>query len=123
MGINWIRIEDEFPKDNGHIQKLLVCTNMKVSSFGNCDITTCYFTDRFRKEDSNIPAHVKITHWAKIEKPDDLKLYVNTEDEKDVVTLEEIKRRYTDIQGTSEDFEEYVTSGFMDGITTEYREL
>lgn len=51
------------------------------------------------------------------------KLYINTEDEKDVVTLEEIKRRYTDIQGTAEGFEEYVASGFVDGITAEYREL
>lgn len=51
------------------------------------------------------------------------KLYVNTEEEKDVVTLEEIKRRYTDIQGTTEGFEEYVASGFVDGIIAEYREV
>ena len=51
------------------------------------------------------------------------KLYVNTEDKNDIVTLEEIKRRYTDINGTEEGFEEYVTSGFIEGITAEYEEL
>ena len=51
------------------------------------------------------------------------KLYVNTEDKNDIVTLEEIKRRYADINGTEEGFEEYVTSGFMEGIMAEYREL
>ena len=51
------------------------------------------------------------------------KLYVNTEDKNDIVTLEEIKRRYTDINGTEEGFEEYVASGFIEGITSEYREL
>ena len=72
MKINWIKGEDEMPKDNGHIQKLLVCTNMKTSCFQNCDIDVCYFTDRFRIEDSHLPNGVKITHWARIEKPQDL---------------------------------------------------
>lgn len=72
MELNWIRIEDEMPVDNGKIQKFLVCTTMKTSVFGNCDIRTCYFTDRFRKEDSHIPNGVKITHWARMEKPNDL---------------------------------------------------
>lgn len=130
MGINWIRVEDKMPINNGHIQKLLVCTTMKTSVFQNCDIRTCYFTNRFRKEDSHIPDGIKITHWAELEKPEDLKqvkdmrgLFVNTEDENDVVTLGEIKRRYMDIQGTAEGFEEYVASGFRDGIEAEYRRL
>lgn len=72
MGLNWIRVEDEMPKDNGRIQKFFVCTTTKTSCFGNCDIRTCYFTNRFRKEDSHIPSGVKITHWARIEKPEDL---------------------------------------------------
>ena len=48
------------------------------------------------------------------------RLYVNTEDANDIVTLEEIKRRYVDINGTAEGFEEYVASGFMEGIMAEY---
>lgn len=99
MGINWIRIRDESPKDNGRIQKLLVCTNRKVSSFQNCDIEIAYFTDHFHK-DGLIADISQITHWAKIDKPDDLK-----------------------IQGTTEGFEEYITSGFIERITEEYREL
>ena len=51
------------------------------------------------------------------------KLYINTEDAKDIVALEEIKRRYMDIQGSSEGFEEYVASGFVDGIIAEYKEV
>ena len=130
MGINWINCKDEMPVDNGKIQKFLVCTTMKTSVFQNCDIRTCYFTDRFRKEDSHIPDGIKITHWAELEKPEELKrvndmrdLFVNTEDENDVVTLGEIKRRYIDIQGTEEGFDEYVISGFRDGIEAEYRRL
>lgn len=73
MEINWIRVEDKMPVNNGRIQKLLVCTTMKTSAFQNCDIETCYFTDRFRKEDSNIPDEIRITHWAELEKPEDLK--------------------------------------------------
>lgn len=72
MELNWIRVEDEMPVDNGHVQKFLVCTDMKTSCFGNCNITVCYFTNKFRKEDSHIPTNVKITHWARIEKPKDL---------------------------------------------------
>ena len=130
MGINWIKVEEKMPVDNGKIQKFLVCTTMKTSVFQNCDIRTCYFTDRFKKEDSHIPDGIKITYWAELEKPEELKqvndirdLFVNTENENDVVTLEEIKRRYIDIQGTEEGFDEYVTSGFRDGIETEYRML
>lgn len=50
------------------------------------------------------------------------KVYVNTEDEKDIVTLEEIKRRYADINGTTAGFDEYAAGGFMDGIVPEYSE-
>lgn len=72
MGINWIRVEDELPKDNGHIQKFLVCTNVKTACFQNCDITTCYFTDKFHIKDSDISNGAVITHWARINKPSDL---------------------------------------------------
>ena len=130
MGINWIKVEEKMPVDNGKIQKFLVCTTMKTSVFQNCDIRTCYFTDRFKKEDSHIPDGIKITYWAELEKPEELKqvndirdLFVNTENENDVVTLEEIKRRYIDIQGTVEGFEKYVANGFRDGIEAEYRRL
>ena len=130
MGIDWIRVEDEMPADNGRVQKFLVCTDMKTSCFQNCNITTCYFTDRFRPEESGIFNNEKITHWAELEKPEELKqvndirdLFVNTEDKNDIVTLGEIKRRYIDIQGTEEGFEEYVTNGFRDGIEAEYRRL
>lgn len=51
------------------------------------------------------------------------KLYINTEDRKDIVTLEEIKKRYIDINETDNGFEEYVKSGFLNGITVEYIEL
>lgn len=67
---------------------------------------------------------------GRVGKPEELKrvndmrdLFVNTEDENDVVTLGEIKRRYIDIQGTEEGFDEYVISGFRDGIEAEYRRL
>ena len=73
MGINWIKVEDELPVDNGRVQKFLVCINQNTSSFENCNIDVCYFTDRFRTE--CIPMFhkgLKITHWAKITKPEDL---------------------------------------------------
>lgn len=49
-------------------------------------------------------------------------LFVNTEDELDVVTLVDIFRRYLRINGTHEGFEDYVNSGFYDGISPEYVE-
>ena len=71
MELNWIRVEDEMPVDNGHVQKFLVCTDRKTSCFGNCEIDTCFFTDRFCIEGSHLLG-TKITHWARIEKPKDL---------------------------------------------------
>ena len=71
MELNWIRVEDEMPIDNGCIQKFLVCTNRKVSSFQNCDIEIAYFTDHFHK-DGLVADISQITHWARIEKPNDL---------------------------------------------------
>ena len=71
MELKWIRVEDEMPKDNGHVQKFLVCINRRTSCFQNCDIVMAYFTDRFRLHDIDNWEHFKITHWAKIEKPDD----------------------------------------------------
>ena len=71
MGINWIRVEDEMPIDNGRVQKFLVCTDRRTSTFGNCEIGTCFFTNQFRLEESHLMGR-KITHWAKIEKPKDL---------------------------------------------------
>ena len=73
MGINWIKIEDEMPKDNGKIQKFLVCINRRTSCFQNCEIVTCYFTDKFHTENLNLNSETKITHWAKIEKPEEFK--------------------------------------------------
>lgn len=49
------------------------------------------------------------------------KLYVNTENEKDIVTLDEIRKRYVDINGTDEGFSDYVSSGFQEGNVKEYR--
>lgn len=72
MELNWIRVEDDMSVDNGYVQKFLVCTTNKSSCFKNCDIKTCYFTDRFRPEKSGMFSNEKITHWAKIEKPIDL---------------------------------------------------
>ena len=40
--------------------------------------------------------------------------YVSTQDEKDVVTLDQIFKRYYDIQGTVDGFENYVKNGFLD---------
>lgn len=53
---------------------------------------------------------------------DDEKLFVNTEDSSDVVTLVDIFRRYLQINGTYDGFEDYVNSGFYDGISPEYVE-
>ena len=72
MELNWIRVEDEMPVDNGHIQKILVCTNRKVSSFQNCDIEIAYFTYHFHKE-GLVEDISQITHWCYIEKPEDLR--------------------------------------------------
>ena len=49
------------------------------------------------------------------------KLYVNTSDENDIVTLDEIRQRYIDINGTDEGFDSYVVGGFYDGNVKEYR--
>lgn len=70
MELNWIKIEDEMPIDNGHVQKFLVCIDRRTACFKNCDITTAYFTDRFRLADDSL--NNKITHWARIEKPKEL---------------------------------------------------
>lgn len=72
MGLNWIKIKDELPKDNGRIQKILVCTNRKVSSFQNCDVEIAYFTDHFHK-DGLFADISQITHWCYIEKPEEYK--------------------------------------------------
>lgn len=69
--MNWIKIEDGLPEDNGRIQKILVCTNLKVSSFQNCDIEIAYFTDHFH-QDGLITDISRITHWSYIEKPEEL---------------------------------------------------
>lgn len=47
-------------------------------------------------------------------------LYVNTWEPSDIVTLEEIKDRYIQINGSEKGFLEYVESGFMDGLICEY---
>ncbi len=39
----------------------------------------------------------------------------------DIVTLDEIRQRYVDINGTDEGFDNYVADGFYDGNVKEYR--
>lgn len=51
------------------------------------------------------------------------KLYVNTDDRNDIVTLGQIRQRYIDINGTDEEFDEYAKNGFYNGIVKEYRPL
>lgn len=48
-------------------------------------------------------------------------LYVNTDSKEDIVTLDEIRQRYIDINGTDEGFDNYVADGFYDGNVKEYR--
>ena len=48
-------------------------------------------------------------------------LYVNTDSKEDIVTLDEIRQRYVDINGTDEGFDNYVADGFYDGNVKEYR--
>ena len=48
-------------------------------------------------------------------------LYVNTDSKEDIVTLDEIRQRYIDINGTDEGFDSYVAGGFYDGNVKEYR--
>lgn len=48
-------------------------------------------------------------------------LYVNTDSKEDIVTLDEIRKRYVDINGTDEGFDNYVADGFYDGNVKEYR--
>lgn len=72
MGLHWINIKDELPKDNGRLQKILVCTNRKTSSFQNCDVELAFFTDHFLND--GLRADIsQITHWCYIEKPDEYK--------------------------------------------------
>lgn len=73
MELKWIRVEDEKPVDNGRVQVFLVCTDRPISTFENCEVGTCFFTDRFHPEESHLLGR-KITHWARIEKPKDLQL-------------------------------------------------
>lgn len=51
------------------------------------------------------------------------KLYMNTDDRNDIVTLGQIRQRYIDINGTDEGFDGYAENGFYDGIIKEYRPL
>lgn len=52
------------------------------------------------------------------------KKYVNTNDSTDIVTIDEIFRRYTSIQDTFEGFEDYVNNSFKDDAGfEEYKEL
>lgn len=48
--------------------------------------------------------------------------YVSVGHPEDVVTLDEIFRRYVQINGTVDGFEEYVNSGFRNGNEIEYEE-
>lgn len=51
------------------------------------------------------------------------KLYMNTDDKTDIVTLDQIRQRYIDINGSDEDFDDYVENGFYDGNIREYMPL
>lgn len=51
------------------------------------------------------------------------KLYVNTDDKTDIVTLDQIRQRYIDVNGSDEDFDDYVENGFYDGNIREYMPL
>lgn len=46
--------------------------------------------------------------------------YINTTNTEDKVTLPDIFRRYYEINGTADGFEEYVKSGFRNGNEVEY---
>lgn len=48
------------------------------------------------------------------------KLYVNTDDRNDIVTLGQIRQRYININGTDEEFDEYAKNSFYNGIIKEY---
>lgn len=48
------------------------------------------------------------------------KLYMNTDDKTDIVTLDQIRQRYIDVNGSDEDFDDYVENGFYNGIIKEY---
>lgn len=48
------------------------------------------------------------------------KLYMNTDDKTDIITLDQIRQRYIDINGTDEEFDEYAKNGFYNGIIKEY---
>jgi len=69
--MNWVKIEDGLPKDNGRIQKILVCINRKSASYHNCSIELAYFTDHFHT-DWLIKDVSQITHWCYVQKPDEL---------------------------------------------------
>lgn len=51
------------------------------------------------------------------------KLYMNADDKTDIVTLDQIRQRYIDINGSDEDFDDYVENGFYDGNIREYMPL
>ena len=51
------------------------------------------------------------------------KLYMNTDDKTDIVTLDQIRQRYIDVNGSDEDFDDYVENGFYDGNIREYMPL
>lgn len=52
------------------------------------------------------------------------KKYVSTADKGDIVTIDEIFRRYVSIQETEKGFEEYVKNGFLDDCGfPEYKEV
>lgn len=51
------------------------------------------------------------------------KLYRNTDNKNDIVTLGQIRQRYIDINGTDEGFDDYVENGFCEGNVREYLPL
>ena len=48
---------------------------------------------------------------------------MNTDSKEDIVTLDEIRQRYVDINGTDEGFDNYVADSFYDGNVKEYRHV
>ena len=63
MEFTWKDYSKEQPKDNGRLQKFLVCRDKPSASCGKVSIDAEFFTDKF-KDDR------KITHWAPLPIPE-----------------------------------------------------
>ena len=50
-----------------------------------------------------------------------INLFMNTDNSADIITREELLKRYTDINETDAGFEEYLKDGCTNGLEAEYR--